>query len=93
MTNYNSISIDLNDRNSDKVISEKLSELKNEGNSHVDLEVINWLPEKIQKMKINVDLFKKIKTIQELPDWVIIKILLTEGVLENKDFNKRIVND
>jgi hypothetical protein len=87
-----SISIDLNDRNSDNIILEKLSELKIEGNSFIDLNVKNSSPEKLEKLKLNVNLFRKIKEIQDLPDWVIIKLFLAEGQLNHTDFKRRILN-
>jgi hypothetical protein len=92
MTKLKSISIDLNDRNSDNIILEKLSELKIEGNSYVDLNVKNSSPEKLEKLKLNVDLFRKIKEIQDLPDWVIIKLFLAERQLNHTDFKGRIPN-
>jgi hypothetical protein len=87
-----SISIDLNDRNSDNIILEKLSELKIKGKSYIDLNVKNLSPEKLEKLKLNVDLFRKIKEIQDLPDWVIIKLFLAEGQLNHTDFRRRIPN-
>ena len=92
MTTIKSISIDLNDRISENVISEKLTLIENEDSNHLDVEVKNWLPEKTTKLRVNVDLFRKIKEIQELPDWVIIKLLLSEGILGNTGFNSRIIN-
>jgi hypothetical protein len=92
MTKLKSISIDLNDRNSDNLISEKLSELKIKGNSYIDLNVKNSSLEKLKKLKLNVDLFRKIKEIQDLPDWVIIKLFLAEGQLIHTDFKRRIPN-
>ncbi len=93
MAKLKSIFIDLNDRNSDNLISDKLSELKIEENTFIDLDVKNWLSGKLRKLKLNVRLFKKIKEIQDLPDWVIIKLFLAEGQLIHSDFNKRLPND
>lgn len=93
MAKLKSIFIDLNDRNSDNLISEKLSELNIEKNAFVYLDVKHWLPGKLRKLKLNVRLFKKIKEIQDLPDWVIIKLFLAEGQLIHSDFNKRLPND
>ena len=92
MMKLKSISIDLSDRNSDNIILEKLSELKITGKSYVDLNVKNSSPEKLEKLKLNVDLFRKIKEIQDLPDWVIIKLFLAEGQLNHSDFKRRIPN-
>jgi hypothetical protein len=92
MMKLKSISIDLNDRNSDNIILEKLSELKIKGKSYIDLNVKNLSPEKLEKLKLNVDLFRKIKEIQDLPDWVIIKLFLAEGQLNHTDFKRRIPN-
>ena len=82
--------IDLNDRSSDNPISEKTKELKNSGQSQVQLEVKNSPDYEIQNLQLDIDLFTKIKAIQDLPDWVIIRLILAEGKLKESNFSKQV---
>ena len=82
-----SVFIDLTDKTSDNNISKKLDEIAGDNESEVKLEISNAPDRKTKKMMLNVNLFSKIKEIQDLPDWVIIKLLLAEGKLKNSDFN------
>jgi hypothetical protein len=84
-----SLSIDLNDRASENSITKRLSEIDEK---EINLQIRNDSNGNVEKMRLNVHLFSKIKEIQDLPDWVIIKLLLAEGKLKNSDFNKRLLN-
>ena len=85
-----SLFIDLNDRSSDNPISEKAKELKNSGQSKVQLEVKTSPDCEIQNLQLDIDLFTKIKTIQDLPDWVIIRLILAEGKLKESKFSEQV---
>jgi hypothetical protein len=87
-----SIHIDLNDRKSENTITEKLPDLNKSGHHLVNLEIKNLSGQKSGTLRLDIDLFSKIKEIQDLPDWVIIKLLLADGILYDKDFKKRILN-
>lgn len=82
--------IDLNDRSSDNPISEKAKELKNSGQSKVQLKVKNSPDYEIQILQLDVDLFTKIKAIQDLPDWVIIRLILAKGKLKESKFSEQV---
>ena len=82
--------IDLNDRSLDNPISEKAKELKNSGQSKVQLEVKNSPDYEIQNLQLDVDLFTKIKSVQNLPDWVIIRLILAEGKLKESKFSEQV---
>lgn len=85
-----SLSIDLNDKVSENSLTEKLSEIDEK---EINLDIKNDSSENVKKMTLNVHLFTKIKEIQDLPDWVIIKFLIAKGKLSNSDFRDRILND
>jgi hypothetical protein len=87
-----SILIDLADKTSDNNISRKLDEIAGDNQSEINLEIKNAPDRKTKNMMLNVNLFSKIKEIQDLPDWVIIKLLLAEGKLKSSDFKKRLLN-
>jgi len=82
--------IDLNDRSSDNPISEKVKELNNSGQSKVQLEAQTSSKKEKEILQLDVDLFTKIKVIQDLPDWVIIKLILAEGKLKGSKFLEQV---
>jgi len=82
--------IDLSDRSSDNPISEKAKELKNSGQSKVQLEVKTSSKKETEILQLDINLFTKIKTIQDLPDWVIIGLILTEGKLKESKFSEQV---
>lgn len=84
--------IDLNDRNSDNVISNTITELKEAGYTQVNLEVKTSIEDEIINLKVDIDLFSRVKKVQDLPDWVIVKLILANANLKNTDFKKRITN-
>jgi len=82
--------IDLNDKSNDNSISEKIAELKNAGYSKIKLDVNGSSEKENTNLKIDTDLFIKIKSIQELPDWVIIKLIIANGKLKGSKFTEQI---
>ena len=85
-----SLSIDLNEKASENSIKERLFEIDEEV---INLEIRNDSNGNVGEMTLNVHLFTKIKQIQDLPDWVIVRLMLAEGKLNNSDFRDRILND
>ena len=84
--------IDLNDRNSDNVISHSVSELRSSSHTQVNIEVKTSIEQETTKLKIDIDLFGRIKEIQELPDWVIVKLIMADGKLKGNSFKERVSN-
>jgi hypothetical protein len=82
----------LNDRNSDNVFSQSLAELRNSGHTQVNIEVKTSIELEAVKLKIDIDLFTRIKEVQDLPDWVIVKLILAEGKLKDSRFKERVSN-
>jgi hypothetical protein len=93
VTELKTFFIDLNDRSSDNTISDSIAELKNYGYSQVNLEVKTSTEQEVIKMQVDIDLFQRIKEIQEIPDWVIIKLIMDCGKLKDSSFKERITND
>jgi hypothetical protein len=91
-TELKSLFIDLNDRNSDNAISHSVAEIRNSGYTQVNLEVKTSTEQETIKFQIDIDLFIKIKEVQDLPDWVIIKLILADGKLKGSSFKKRVSN-
>jgi hypothetical protein len=84
--------IDLNDRNSDNTISNSMTEIRISGYTQVNLEVKTSIEQEITKLKTDIDLFTRIKEIQDLPDWVIVKLILADGKLKGSSFKERVSN-
>jgi hypothetical protein len=91
--NFNSLFIDLDERNNDNALTPGLNELKNSGFSGVNLEVKSSANQIIKNLFLDIDLFLRIKNVQDLPDWVIVKFILTAGILNSSSFADRISND
>lgn len=86
-----SFAFDLNNKQAENSLSEKLEEIKRSSKCKIILELKNATGKMPQNLELDVDMFSKIKEIQELPDWVIIKFLLAERNLAGSDFKERII--
>ena len=80
---------DLNDKQAENLLSEKLKKIKGSGEDRIKLELKNTSDRMPQNLELDVDMFSKIKEIQDLPDWVIIKLLLVDKSLSGSDFRER----
>lgn len=87
-----SLFIDLSDRNDDNVISNSIMELKKMGYTQLNLEVKTPDVQEAVKLQVELELFRRIKEIQDLPDWVILKLLLANGKLKDRSFKERNLN-
>ena len=92
VTEFKTLFIDLNDRSSNNTISHSMTEIKNSGYTKVNLEVKTSTEQETIKMRVDMDLFRRIKEVQDLPDWVIIKLILADGKLKDSRFKERISN-
>ena len=88
-----SIQIDLKDDNSAEIFKQKLAELKNEGYNSVTIEIKTSTEEELKKSGLNMDVFKKIKDTQDLPDWVVINLMLAAGKLKGSEFKLGLFNE
>ena len=87
-----SLVIDLNDHSSVNLLSQTLNELKNNGYTSVTVDIKTSPEQELKKSQIDIELFKKIKEVQELPDWVVINLILAAGKLKNSNLRSRISN-
>ena len=84
--------IDLNDRSSDNIISHSMAEIKSSGFTHINLEVKTSIEQEAVKLQVDIDLFTRIKEVQDLPDWVIVKLIMADGKLKGNSFKERVSN-
>jgi len=87
-----SLFIDLKDRSSDNSLSDQFIDLREAGYTQFNLEIKPSIEDKIINLKVDIDLFSRIKKVQDLPDWVIVKLILANANLKSTDFEKRITN-
>ncbi|MBE0569955.1 MAG: hypothetical protein IH618_00270 [Ignavibacteriaceae bacterium] len=87
-----SLFIDLNERGSDNSLSDQFVGLKEAGYTHFNLEIKPSIDVEIIKLKVDIDFFSRIKKVQDLPDWVLVKLILANANLKSTDFKKLITN-
>ena len=87
-----SLQIDLDDEKSRKLFAETLNELKNKGYDKVKIEIKTSTEQELKKSDLDLEVFKKIKETQDLPDWVVINLMLAGGKLRESKFKLRLLN-
>ena len=87
-----SLVIDLNDHSSVNLLTQTFNELKNNGYTSVTVDIKTSPEQELNKSQIDIELFRKIKEVQELPDWVVINLILAAGKLKNSNLKSRISN-
>lgn len=87
-----SLFIDLNDHSLVNLLSHTFSELKSKGYTSVTVDIKTSLEQELNKSQIDIELFRKVKEVQELPDWVVINLILAAGKLKNSNLRNRISN-
>ena len=88
-----SLHIDLDDENSVKLIDQTLHELKNKGYDRITIEIRTSTEQELKKSDLDIEVFKKIKETQDLPDWVVIKLMLAAGKLKESKFKVQSFNE
>jgi len=88
-----SLVIDLNDQNSVSSMVQTFAELKNSGYSQVTVDIKTSPEQELNKSQLDLELFSKIKAVQELPDWVVINLILAAGKLKDSGFKERIFSE
>ena len=88
-----SLVIDLNDQSSVSSMTQTFTELKNSGYSQVKIDIKTSPEQELNKSQIDLELFSEIKAVQELPDWVVINLILAAGKLKDSSFKERIFSE
>lgn len=88
-----SLQINLIDENSTDLLTQTLAELKNKGYDSVTIEIKTSTKEELKKSGLDIAVFKKIKDTQDLPDWVVINLMLAAGKLEGSKFKLEYFNE
>lgn len=88
-----SLVIDLNDQTSVNSMSKVFTDLRDSGYTYVSVDIKTSPEQELKKSQIDPELFRKIKEVQELPDWVVINLILAAGKLKDGNFKERILNE
>jgi len=88
-----SLQIDLDDEKSIKLFAETLNELKNKGYDKLKIEIKASTEQELIKSDLDIEVFKKIKETQDLPDWVVINLMLASGKLNESKFKLSLLNE
>ena len=88
-----SLQIYLDDENSVKLVDQTLLELKNNGYNRVTIEIKTSTEQELKRSGLDIEVFQKIKVVQDLPDWVVINLMLAAGKLKGSKFKLRSFND
>ena len=91
--NIKSLQLNLSDERSIKSVSMRLNELRKKGYKQLTVDFNISSEQELKRNNIDVEDFKKIKATQDLPDWVIINLLLAGGKLESSKFNIKSINE
>jgi hypothetical protein len=86
-----SLVFELNEKQAENLLSERLEQITGSSKERIILELKNTSGKMPQNLELDIDLFKKIKEIQELPDWVIVKLLMADKSLSRSNFKERII--
>jgi len=88
-----SLQLDLADPNSTNLLVQALNELKKNGYEKVIVDIKTSTEQKLKKFGLDINIFEKIKERQELPDWVVVNLMLVEGKLKDSNFKARWLNE
>ncbi|MCW8961212.1 MAG: hypothetical protein OQK29_06590 [Ignavibacteriaceae bacterium] len=83
----------MDDEKSIKLFVETLNELKNKGYDKLKIEIKTSTEQELIKSDLDIEVFKKIKETQDLPDWVVINLMLASGKLKESKFKLRLPNE
>lgn len=93
MIDLTSLVIDLKDENSVSSLTEKISNLRESGYGKVMISIKTSPGEEVKIANLDINIFEKIKSVQELPDFVVINLLQAAGKLRESNFKDRLKNE
>lgn len=86
------MNLNLNDYKSSEKISNLLMDLKKQGFDEIKITIEGSLNNLVKNAGFNIKLFERIKTTQNLPDWVVYDLIESCGKLKGTLFNRQLKN-
>jgi len=91
--NLSSLQVNLDEEKSVRLVAEQLSELKKNGYKQVTIEIKVASEQELERFELDIATFERIKNTQELPDWVVINLMLAGGKLKGTKYKARVFNE
>ena len=85
-----SISVDLNEDENFEELVRELKLLKNQGFVKTDVLIYKNVVEEVKLKGIDLTIFNNIKKKQDLPDYVVLEFIESEGVIEERNYMERV---
>lgn len=85
-----SVNVDLNEDENFEVLIRELKSLKDQGFVKTDVLVFKNVLEEVKLKGIDLTIFNEIKKKQDLPDYVVLEFIESEGVIEERNYMKRV---
>jgi hypothetical protein len=93
MIELKSLIIDLSNESSVNLLSQTLAELRNCGYSHVRVDIKTSPEQELKNSGLDIQVFRRIKEIQDLPDLVVINLMLAAKKLKESSYKERLFNE
>jgi hypothetical protein len=84
-TKLKSFEINLEDETYHELLNKELLALRDKGISNITVTIKGSVKEIAKELKVDLNVFNKIRTTQDLPDWVVLDLLRTKGAIREKD--------
>ena len=86
------MNLNLNEYKSSEKILNLLMELKKQGFEEIKITIEGSSNNLLKKAGFNIKLFERIKTTQDLPDWVVYDLIESSGKLKGTYFDRELKN-
>ena len=86
------MNLNLNEDRSSEKISDLLMQLKKQGFEEIRITIEGSSNNLLKNAGFNINLFERIKTTQDLPDWVVYDLMESSGKLKGTHFDERLNN-
>jgi len=86
------MNLNLNEYKSSEKILNLLMELKKQGFEEIKITIEGSSNNRVKNAGFNIKLFERIKTTQDLPDWVVYDLIESSGKLKGTYFDRELKN-
>lgn len=93
LTDVKVINLNLNEDKTTENISRLLEELREKGFEQIQITIKGSAEDLLKNSGHSIKLFERIKTGQNLPDWVVYDLIESSGKLKDTDFNERLKHE
>ena len=92
LNNIKVMNLNLTEEKISGKISVLVKDFKKQGFEEIKITIEGSAKNILKKAGFNIKLFERIKTKQDLPDWVVYDLIESSGKLKGTDFNERLKN-